>query len=415
MWSDPGVKRVVLARLVSRIGGEAAFFVGIWGKTAFVLDADASGLALVMGALGVASLIGSAVAGVLVDRFDPRRVLMVGEVLFIPAALSLILAQTIPSMAVATFFLGLLGAPVYTAIASFAPFLTDDPDRLGRINALIEGASWAAFVIGPGLGALLTATVGIETIFVLDAVTSAVAALLVVPVRVRHMARTAGRRHGLRELKEGFVYAARSPRLRFYMGLGALVWVLFGNFTALEPLFYRDVLRVEPETLGWVNSLLGVGLVTGSIIANRLPSRWRNARFLVVLVAMNALGDLGYVGTDRLGVVVTAGMLWGVVLGVMAPLHRTMIQINTPEEMMGRITGANQILHEVGHLLPLVFAPALASALGVQPALMTAGVVMGLVTLAFYPTARRLDRTRGAEVPRPSALPEPNEPRSVGP
>ena len=129
MWSDPSVRRVVLARLISRIGGEAAFFVGIWGKAAFQLQATAGELALVMAALGVASLIGASIAGVLVDRFDPRRVVLYGEILFIPAAIGLVFADTLPSLVVATFVLGLVGTPVFTAISSFAPFLTDDQGR----------------------------------------------------------------------------------------------------------------------------------------------------------------------------------------------------------------------------------------------------------------------------------------------
>ncbi|MGC2240410.1 MAG: MFS transporter, partial [Acidimicrobiia bacterium] len=120
MWADRDVRRVVLARFISRIGGEAAFFVGIWGKAAFALDASAAGVAAVMAALGVASLIGSAIAGVLVDRFDPRRVLIVGEIMFVPVAISMVFADSLPSLVVATFALGLVGTPVFTAISSFA-------------------------------------------------------------------------------------------------------------------------------------------------------------------------------------------------------------------------------------------------------------------------------------------------------
>jgi MFS family permease len=141
MWADRDVRRVVLARFISRIGGEAAFFVGIWGKAAFELEASAGGVAAVMAALGVASLIGSAVAGVLVDRFDPRRVLIAGEIAFIPVALGMVVVETLPSLVVATFLLGLVGTPVFTAISAFGPFLTDEPERLARINGFIEGAS----------------------------------------------------------------------------------------------------------------------------------------------------------------------------------------------------------------------------------------------------------------------------------
>ena len=414
MWADRDVLRVVLARFISRAGGEAAFFVGIWGKAAFDLEATPRQLATVMASLGVASLIGSAAAGVLVDRFDPRRVLIVAEIFFIPVAIAMVFADTLPSLAVTTFLLGLVGAPVFTAISSFGPFLTDDEDRLARINGLIEGASWAAFVVGPAAGALIAATVAIDGIFVLDAVTSAVAAVLIVPVTVRQLGSSRERRQGLAELREGFAYAYTHRRLRFYILLGSSVWILFGTFSALEPLFFRDVLGVSVETLGWVASIFGSGLIAGTWIAGRLPQRLRTARVLTFIVGLNALGVVAYVGTDRLGVVIGAAVFWGLIIGVMAPLHRTLLQVNAPGELMGRIMGVNHIHSEVGHLIPLVIAPFLAGILGVQETLIASGAVVALVAALFWPAAARLDRTRAVEVPRPG-LPDPvDEPRSVG-
>lgn len=414
MWADRDVRRVVLARFISRCGGEAAFFVGIWGKAAFEMEASAAGVAAVMGALGVASLIGSALAGVLVDRFDPRRVLIAGEIIFIPVAIGMVFAETIPALVVSTFLLGLVGTPVFTAISAFGPFLTDDPERLARINGLIEGASWAAFVVGPALGAIIAGTIGLDGIFVLDAATSAVAALIVIPVSVRQMTRPEKEREGLSELREGSSFAYGHHRLRFYIWLGTSVWVLFGTFSALEPLFYRDILQVEPETLGWVNSIFGLGLVAGTWVASRLPARYRSARSLVLIVALNSLGVLAYVGTDQLRVVVVAGVFWGVIIGIMAPLLRTLIQLNTTEDLMGRITGITQIHSEVGHLLPLAIAPVLAGIFGVQRTLIYSGVALAVFAMLFLPTATRLDRTRTVEVPR-TGFPDPNdEPRSVG-
>ncbi len=415
MWVDRDVRRVVLARFISRIGGEAAFFVGIWGKAAFALEASASGVAAVMAALGVASLIGSAIAGVLVDRFDPRRVLIVGELMFVPVAISMVFADTLPSLVVASFALGLVGTPVFTAISSFAPFLTDDSGRLARINGYIEGASWAAFVVGPGLGAIIAATVGLDGIFVLDAATSAVAAVVMVPVSIRQLGKGGEERTGgLSELRKGFSFAYSHQRVRFYVLLGSTIWILFGTFSALEPLFYRDILLVQPETLGWVNSIFGLGLVTGTLLGSRLPERYRTARSLVVIVALNAVGVLAYVGTDQLRIVVIAGVFWGLLIGVMAPLLRTLIQLNTPDEMMGRITGVTQVHSEVGHLMPLAIAPVLAGSFGVQRTLIYAGLALAVIALGFLPTATKLDRTRIGHVPRPG-LPDPtDEPRSVG-
>jgi MFS family permease len=414
MWADRDVRRVVLARLISRIGGEAAFFVGIWGKAAFDLEASAFGVAAIMAALGVASLIGSAIAGVLVDRFGPRKVVMIGELLFVPVAIGMIFADSVASLTVATFALGLFGTPVFTAISAFGPFLTDDPDRLARINSMIEGAAWAAFVIGPAVGAVIAGSAGLDGIFVLDAATSAVAAIIIAPVKTRHLAKDRERREGLKELREGFSYAYGHRSLRFYIWLGSSVWILFGTFSALEPLFYRDILEVQPQTMGWVNSIFGLGLVGGTLLAARLPPRYRTARSLVLIVALNSLGVLAYVGTDQVRVVVVAGVLWGLLIGVMAPLLRTLIQLNTTDEMMGRITGVTQIHSEVGHLIPLAIAPALAGVLGVQPTLIYSGLLLAVIAALFVPTATRLDRARVAAVPR-TGLPDPSdEPKSVG-
>jgi predicted MFS family arabinose efflux permease len=413
MWADKDVRSVVLARFISRIGGEAAFFVGIWGKAAFDLDATPGQLAVVMAALGVASLIGTAASGVLVDRYDPRKVLIAGELIFVPVAIGMMFADSIGALAVTTFFLGLVGAPVFNAISSFGPFLTTDEDRLTKINSQIEGASWAAFVVGPAIGAVVAGWWSIDGIFLVDAATSAIGAVMVLPVRIRQIEHEE-RRGGLTEIREGFAYSYGHPRLRFYIWLGSAVWLLFGTFSALEPLFFRDVLRVEVETLGWVASIFGIGLVSGTWIASRIPPRLRSARFLTFVVGLNAFGVLAYVGTDRLNVVVMAAIFWGVVIGVMAPLHRTLIQINSPDELIGRIMGVNHIHAEGGHLIPLTIAPFVAAAIGVQSALLWSAAVCALVAALFWPAARRLDRTRVVAVPAPRLADPSDEPRSVG-
>ena len=111
---------------------------------------------------------------------------------------------------------------------------------------------------------------------------------------LRKLAKDRQENEGLRELREGFSYAYGHQRLRFYIWLGSSVWLLFGMFSALEPLFYRDILGVEVETLGWVNSIFGIGLIGGTLIASRLPESFRTATWLTVLVGMNALGVLAY-------------------------------------------------------------------------------------------------------------------------
>ncbi len=395
--------RVVAARFVSRTGSEAAFFVGIWGKLAYELDGDASDIAFVLGIAGVTALIGSAIAGTLVDRFGPKRVLIAAEILFVPSVLSALLVDTVPQFALVVGLFGLTSAPAFTAIASLPPFLTTDQHQLGRMNALVEGAGMAALITGSASGAALAATVSLNSIFVFDAVTSiiAVAMLVTLPLVTRHVDTAKASASGWSELRRGLAFSWANQRLRFYLGMGASAWLIFGLFTALEPLFFRDVLGEGPETIGWVNSLFGVGLVGGTILANRFTDRLRSARSVLVLLALNGVGTLIYVGTSVLTVVAIGGIVWGTVIGLFAPAVRTMLHVNSPIDMVGRVIGTSQSLAEIAKLGPLVAAPTLAAVFGVQPTLAASGVILVAIAVLSWRFGRRLDETRGMITDRP--------------
>lgn len=393
------VNQVALARFVSRSGGEAAFFVGIWGKASFEFNATPTELAWVMAALGVASLIGSAGAGLAVDRLGPRKVLILSELAFIPAVLAVTLATSITGFAILVFFTGLLSAPVYTAVASMAPFLTSDPARLSLINSRIETGSWAAFIVGPAVGALLADTVSLNSIFVLDAATSLVGVLLVLPIKLRPPVQQEERSGFLAELISGISYSASRPALRFMLVAGTSVWLAYGAFNSLEPLFYREVLKTGPAALGWMNSVFGVGMVVGTVLVPRLSTFWWRAPALPVLVALNGAAGLIYVSTDRLWVVAIGAFCWGSVIGVLSPVYRTLVQSVTPDHLMGRVQGASQMLSDTLRLVPLLFIPALAVQLGIQGVLIGNVVILGLLGLALIPWSRRF-----AQIALPSKI-----------
>jgi predicted MFS family arabinose efflux permease len=134
-----------------------------------------------------------------------------------------------------------------------------------------------------------------------------------------------------------FVYHHRA--LRFYLLLATSVWLAFGLFGALEPLFIRDVLEADPETIGWINTLIGVGLVAGTVVAPRLSPQRRTSTTAVGLLALNGVGSTRYVGTNRLWVVAVGSIFWGLVIGVFAPLARTLTHLNSPDHLVGRVMG----------------------------------------------------------------------------
>lgn len=395
---DANLTRLAAARFVSRTGGFAAFFVGIWGKATYDFGATPGQLALLMGTMGVCALVGSTAAGVLVDRYDARRVLLVGEVIFFPAALLPVFADSMISLTVAVGIMDVVGMAVFTAVAAFPPYLTSDESRLKDINAVMEGAQNFAFIAGPAVGAVLVEAWGANQIFVFDAFTSLVAVVLVLPVRVRRMPERV-RSTAVRESAQGFRDVYRSRHLRLYTAVGTLVWLSFGAFAALEPLFYRDVLDQGPAAIGWVGAVFGAGLMAGAALLSRLPATFLGARLLVFSALGSGMGAVLYTGTDRMEVVVAGAVVWGVILGLLFPTLRTLVQSHTREGMYGRVTGAVQVHSQTAELLPLTFVPFLAAAFGVQIVLVGSGVVAMVVAAMLVAEAGSLDRFDAAPGP----------------
>ena len=388
------LQRVAAARFISRAGGEAAFFVGIWGKAAFEFRATPAQLAILMAALSVSSIVGTVLSGVLVDRYDARRVLVFAEAFFVPVALAFMLPGGMVQLTLLCALLGFFGAPVMTAAASFAPFIADETTSMETVNAWIEGASSSSFVIGPAIGAVLYAVVGLNAIWAFDALTSLVAAFLVWRVTLRPAERVEprGRSHPFAELREGLRYTYTHRALRYPILMGTAIWLGFGAFGALEPLYYRDVLHTGVATLGWMNTLFGAGLVGGAWLYSRLPARMGSARGLAIVAAVVGLGALLYVGTNLLVVAAVGLTIWGVVIGVGDVLLRTLIQGSSPDELVGRIAGASQMHRQAGELLPLAVAPALAAAFGVQAVLIGGSLVITAIAALTFSEARAVDR-----------------------
>jgi len=402
--------RVVAARFISRVGGEAAFFIGVWGKAAYELHATAGQIAALMAVLAVSGILGTMVAGVLVDRYDPRRVLAITELFFVPTALALILPTTVWQLTVLAGLLGFFGSPVMTASASFAPFLASEDAPLEKVNAWIEGAGSLSFVIGPGLGALLAKLVSLNAIFVFDALTSLVAVFLVWGVHLNRAERHPSERgHAVAELREGLRYAYGNRALRYPVLIGTAVWLGFGAFGALEPLFYRDVLKAGVEAIGYMNTVFGVGLVTGAWLSSRLPERVMSARGLAGVSVLVGFGAALYVGTRSLVVVAIGALVWGAVIGVADVVLKVLIQTATPDHLVGRAVGAAQMHRQAGELLPLAVAPALAGAYGVQAVLIGGGVVLAAAAALSWPEARAIDRLPRLRAARASASLSPDD------
>ena len=163
----------------------------------------------------------------------------------------------------------------------------------------------------------------------------------------------------------------------------------YGAFDPLESFFYRDVLRVGVEWMGWLSSASGLGAVLGAVVALRLPPHLVNLKSLLVALMSVGLGSLLYVGTPYVGVALVGQIVLGVAWGVVNPLHNTIVQTTAPLEQLGRVNSVMGFGNMFAGVAPLAIAPWLAATFGVQQTLVGAGMVVTAVPAALLLFGRR--------------------------
>ena len=175
----------------------------------------------------------------------------------------------------------------------------------------------------------------------------------------------------------------------------------YGAFDPLESFFYRDVLHVGVEWMGWLSSASGVGAVLGfvpqmlvlflmlSVLALRLPPHLVNLKTLLVALMSVGLGSLLYVGTPYVGVALVGQIALGVAWGVVNPLHNTIVQTTAPLEQLGRVNSVMGFGNMFAGVVPLAIAPWLAATFGVQQTLIGAGMVVTAVPAVLLLFGRR--------------------------
>ena len=171
------------------------------------------------------------------------------------------------------------------------------------MNAAIEGAGSAGFVLGPAIGAVHRQARGRDCgVLAHGGVLGCRGgARLARPHRRSTSCRA--RTIPLAEFRDGLRVSYSTRTLRYVILSGTAVWFGFGAFSALEPLFFRDVVGVGVEWIGWMNTAFSVGLISGAWLLPKLPSRLVSVRGLAVMTSLCGLGAVAYVGSTDLRII----------------------------------------------------------------------------------------------------------------
>jgi predicted MFS family arabinose efflux permease len=218
-------------------------------------------------------------------------------------------------------------------------FMAEMVSKTDLANAVaLNSASFnAARIVGPAIGGLLIARVGVAPAFVLNA-----AGLLVVAVALTRLGArgAAAARRGttmLQEIGEGLGYAARTPMIRMILGLLLTVSITVFNFTVYVPLLARQVLGLGAEGFGFLMAALGVGAVTGALTVGfrRAPEPPIGGMMVASAVALGGL--LGLSTVHSVWMAVPLLFVTGFAGLILVASCNTRLQLAAPDALRGRM------------------------------------------------------------------------------
>jgi predicted MFS family arabinose efflux permease len=386
-------RSLFLASVIS-LGGDWFLWVAING-----LIYTATGRALYVGlailAQEAAFFLASPFGGVLADRLDRRKLMIVCDVVraFVCVAFLLVGEDTIWLAYVLLPVLAAFAAPFDPASTAATPNLVD-PDDLPVANAL-NGSLWGTMLaVGAGLGGLISAKFGADTAFLVNAASFVISAALLGSIRRSFSERreTHAEHPGVVEAtRETWRFARRDHRvlslLAVKFGFGAAAGLL-----ALIPVMALSVFKSGNVGFGILMAARGLGALIGPFLGHRIAGPAHRRLFPAIGLSLAVFG-LSYMALGAApslaiaAVTICVAHLGG---GSQWMLSTYGLQVLVPDRIRGRIFGFDYMLITLSLSISALIASAVADRIGVRITVAILGGVALLWAILWYVLSRRV-------------------------
>ncbi len=394
---------VLFAALMAGAGNGITIVAFPW----LVLQRNGSALeASIVAMAGTLPLLAATlIAGAAVDYLGRRRVSMIADTL---SALSV---AAVPVLTL-TFGVDVINVAVLAALAALGAFFdpagltareTMLPEAAGRAgwtldhaNSVYEAIFNLAYIVGPGIGGLLIATLGgVNTMWV----TASAFGLSIIAISVLKLegAGTPNKESLPENVWAGIVEGLRFVwHNRVLRALAIVDLVATGLYMPMEsvlfPKYFTD--RNEPAQLGWVLMALSIGGLVGALgyaVLSKYMSR-RSTMLTAVITLGVAMTVIAFL--PPLPTILALCAVVGLVYGPIAPIYNYVMQTRAPTHLRGRVVGVMGSLAYAAGPLGLIVAGPLADAAGLHATFLALSLPMLLlgVIAVFLPALRELDR-----------------------
>lgn len=348
MWS---------AQLVSTIGSSLTDLAA--GILVYQVTQSALNVGLVLMVTALPTLVVGLVAGVFVDRFDRKRILLASDLLRGLLVLSIPFSVHnwgLPALYVIVFLAATVRQFFDPAWESVLPEIATEEELAGA-NSFLSISSFGSTAVGFAAAGLL-AGINIDIPFYIDAATFGLSFVLVLLVRIKKMPPAETTTVGVvfSNLKEGAQTLWRIPVLRSLLIAGLPVFLSFGLWnTLLLPMAIR-ALDATAFEYGLQEGLTSVGFVISALLMAKFYDRIPDGQWMVAsILLMGVFGVLyGLAPNIQIGILLVG--ITGFLNSPSSIARRTLLQRNTPREMRGRVFSAFFVSRDVVFLIGMAGA-----------------------------------------------------------
>lgn len=362
----------------------------LYALTGSVLDLGLAGLVTF-----VPALLLTIPAGSLVDRLPRQRVLACA--LGFKALCMLVLAlaswQGWIGREVIFVLSALLGCarafemPAHSALLAH----TVPPALLPAGVAWSSMATQGGIIVGPALGGLVYLA-GAHIAHACSALAGLAATVLIAAIRTRPVAHASGP-GGLAFLFGGLRFIRGQPVVLGAMSLD-MVSILLGGAAAMLPVYASDILHTDAGGVGLLRAAEGIGSLLAALVLVRFPLRRRVGRLMFATVMAFGAATALFALSRTFWLSFAALLLSGAAEMVTIIIRTSLIQIDTPDAMRGRVGAVGGLSIGASRQLGDFRAGAMAAAIGVVPAVLAGGIgsiVVALVWMRLFPALARRD------------------------
>jgi len=366
---------------------------GLWiqqvsvGWLTYELTGSAFLLGLVNGFRAIPLLFLAPIGGVAADRFDSRRLMLTTQLFMMTvtaifATICFTGHAAVWNIILFTLLSGVAWAFNMPVRQSVIPHTVPRSALVSAIALNSVGFNITR-VIGPSIGGLLIAAVGVAGNFYLQALAYVGVAAMIYQLQLPKYDRARRDTSVWRNLLEGLGYLGTHPILRSQMALALIPVVVALPYISLMPIFAKDVLNVGPEGYGVMMAAPGIGALVGTGTIASIGSIRRKGLLLFVSLTGLGISLVAFSLSTSYPLSILLLALTGGFQMTYMTTNQTLLQLTTPDEFRGRVMGIymlNQGLQPLGSLI----AGTLAAVATAPIAVFLMGISCLILTVAAY-------------------------------